>query len=109
MTMILKKGVSISKCRAEILIAAITIIEPLYIEFGKPCVVTSGSEKKKHSVKRSGHYRGDALDFRTRFFKTDSEKHLFLEALAKKLGPDFVCVLEKTHLHVHWSPVYGVE
>jgi len=104
--MIVKSGSSIDGCRAEILIAAITIIEPAFIEFGKPCVVTSGTEKYKHSAKRSAHYRGDALDFRTRFFKTDSEKHLFLDVLVESLGKDFVVILEKTHLHVHWSPAY---
>lgn len=107
--MIVKSGASIDGCRAEVLIAAITIIEPAYIEFGKPCVITSGTEKYKHSAKRSAHYRGDALDFRTRVFKTDSEKHLFLEVLVERLGRDFVVVLEKTHLHVHWSPVYEVD
>ena len=105
--MIVKKGASIAKCRPEILIAAITVIEPAFIEFGKPCVITSGTEKYKHSAERSGHYRGDALDFRTRFFKTDSEKHLFLDVLVERLGRDFVVILEKTHLHVHWSPVYA--
>lgn len=104
--MIVKKGASIDKCRPEILIAAINIIHPLFAEFGKPCVITSGTEKYKHTSKRSAHYRGDALDFRTRFFATESEKHLFLDILVEKLGANFVCILEKTHLHVHYSPVY---
>ncbi len=104
--MIIKKGASIQGCRKEILTAAITIIEPAFIEFGKPCVITSGIEKYKHSANRSAHYRGDALDFRTRHFKTESEKHLFLDVLVDRLGPHFVVILEKTHLHVHWSPVY---
>lgn len=103
--MILKKGVSIEGCRPEILIVGTAIITPLYSEYGHPCVVTSGTEKVKHSAERSAHYRGDALDFRTRFF-TDAEKQLFIKDLRQKLGRDFVCILEATHLHVHWSPVY---
>lgn len=106
--MIVKHNASISGCRSEILVAAITIIEPTFIEFGKPCVITSGTEKYKHSAERSAHYRGDALDFRTRFFNTDAEKHLFLDVLVDRLGKDFVVILEKTHLHIHWSPVYAV-
>lgn len=104
--MIIKPGASIQGCRAEILIAAITVIEPLYIKYGYECIVTSGTEPYKHSAQRSAHYRGDALDFRTRFFNTDEEKHKFYEDLVNHLGSDFVCILEKTHLHVHWSPVY---
>lgn len=103
--MIIKKNASIAGCRSEILIAAITIIEPLYLEFGHPCVITSGTEHYEHSAERSAHYRGDALDLRTRFF-SDSEKNLFAQALKKRLGSDFVVVLERTHLHVHWSPVF---
>ena len=103
--MIIKKGASINGCRAEILIAAITVIAPIYEEFNKPCVITSGTEKVKHSVERSAHYRGDALDFRIRFF-SDAEKHLFYERVVEALGRNFVAILESTHLHVHWSPVY---
>ena len=103
----LKSGVSIKGCRAEILIAAIEIIEPLYIEYGYDCVITSGTEKYKHSVNRSAHYRGDALDFRTREFSGAEEKLKFYEDVSMILGPDFVCVLERTHLHIHWSPVYA--
>jgi hypothetical protein len=102
----IKHNASIVGCRSEILIAAISIIESLYIEYGVECVITSGTEKYKHSAKRSAHYRGDALDFRTRDFKTTDEKLKFYEDLTMELGSDFVCVLEKTHLHVHWSPAY---
>lgn len=104
--MILKDGVSIKGCRAEILIAAITIIAPLFKRYGYECVITSGTEDVKHSAQRSAHYRGDALDFRTRFFKTADEKRLFYEDLCAALGSDFVCILESTHIHVHWAPVY---
>lgn len=103
--MILKRGVSIEGCRAEILIAAISKIAPLFSEFCQPCVITSATEKYKHSAERSAHYRGDALDFRTRFFSSE-EKAVFLIEVRKKLGKDFVCIMESTHLHIHWSPVY---
>ena len=103
--MLLKDGVSIDGCRAEILIAAISIIAPLYKRYGHTLVITSGTEKVKHSVKRSRHYSGDALDLRHRFF-TDKAKHQILEELSLKLGDNFVILLERTHFHVHFAPVY---
>ena len=66
--MLLKDGVSVDGCRAEILIAAISIICPLFKRYGHQAVVTSGTEKFKHSAHRSRHYKGDALYFRSKYF-----------------------------------------
>jgi hypothetical protein len=104
--MILKKGVSIDGCRPEILIAAITIIAPIFAKHDRVAVITSGTEKVKHSAKRSAHYRGDALDFRHRYFRSLDKKAEVLQELSEALGPNFVCVLEKTHYHIHYAPVY---
>ena len=101
----IKEGVSISGCNSEILVAAITIIDPVFKEFGEEGVITSGTEKHKHSAKRSRHYRGDALDWRHRFFVW-SVKTKVLEELKKRLGKHFVVVLESSHFHIHFAPVY---
>ena len=103
--MLLKEGVSIDGCRAEILIAAISIIAPLYKRYGHQLVITSGTEKVKHSVKRSKHYCGDALDLRHYYF-SDKAKHQIVEELKLKLGSNFVILLERTHIHIHYAPVY---
>lgn len=103
--MIVKKGVSIAGCRPEILIAAITIIDPVFKEFGEEGVITSGTEKYKHSVKRSAHYSGSALDFRHRFFVWQVKTKV-LEELKRRLGKHFVVVLESSHFHIHYAPVY---
>ena len=103
--MLLKKGVSIAGCRAEILIAAITIIAPLYKRYGHQLVITSGTEDVKHSVKRSKHYCGDALDLRHYYF-SDKAKHQVVEELKLLLGDNFVILLERHHIHVHYAPVY---
>ena len=103
--MLLKEGVSIDGCRAEILIAAITIIAPLYKRYGHQLVITSGTEDVKHSVKRSAHYRGDAIDLRHRYF-SDKAKYQMCEELEEKLGSNFVILLERTHIHVHYAPIY---
>ena len=104
--MILKQGVSIDGCRPEILIAAIKVIAPIFDGYGKEAVITSGTEKHKHSARRSRHYAGDALDFRHRFFDTIHEKVTVMEELQEALGKHFVVVLESTHYHVHFAPVY---
>ena len=103
--MLLKSGVSIDGCRAEILIAAITIIGPVFRRYGHTAVVTSGTEKYKHSADRSRHYSGDALDFRSRYFSV-AAKYEVLEELQRKLGKHFVVILEATHYHVHYAPVF---
>lgn len=104
--MIVKQGVSLEGCRPEILVAAITIIDPIFKKHERTAVITSGTEKIKHSAKRSAHYRGDALDFRSRFFPTVEKKVAVMEELQEALGPNFVVVLESTHYHIHYAPVY---
>ena len=103
--MFVKSVAEIEGCNSEILIAAITIIDPIFREHEQEAVITSGTEKYKHSAKRSRHYRGDALDFRHRFFDLPT-KNLVLQELTKRLGKHFVVVLESTHFHIHFAPVY---
>ena len=103
--MLLKEGVSIDGCRAEILIAAISIIAPLYKRYGHTLIITSGTEDAEHSAKHSRHYAGDAIDLRHRYF-SDKAKYQVLEELKLKLGSDFVILLERTHFHVHYAPIY---
>jgi len=66
--------------------------------------VTSGSEVYKHTANRSAHYRGDAIDVRSR---TVADPVVTRQAIADLLGADFVVILESNHFHIHWSPVYG--
>ena len=103
--MLLKEGVSIDGCRAEILIAAISIIAPLYKRYGHTLVITSGTEDVEHSAKHSRHYAGDALDLRNRYF-SDKAKYQVVEELQLLLGDNFVILLERTHIHVHYAPIY---
>ena len=100
-----KKGVVLDGCRAEIITAAITVIAPIFKLYGEEAVITSGIEKHRHSVKRSAHYRGDALDWRHRFFDYDTKLEV-VQSLKDELGSHFVVVLEQTHIHIHYAPVY---
>ena len=102
-----KRGASIQGCRAEILKAAIGI-EPLFANQGVELVITSGTEDYKHGAKRSTHYRGDAIDVRS---KTVPDKGKLTKALKTKLGSDFYVVLESEgkpyeHYHIQYSPIY---
>lgn len=101
-----KSDASIDDCSAQILLAAIEI-ESLFAARGIPLVITSGSEPYKHSASRSAHYRGDAIDVRSRQV---TDKRQLLRSLKRKLGPNFVILLEspgqaREHYHIHWSPV----
>lgn len=106
-----KKGASIKGCRKEILTALINTIGPVFEKEGVDTVVTSGCERYKHSVRRSAHYRGDALDLRSKHLSDKITKNRVYSKLKRNLGPDFVVVLEAVgrpweHFHVHWSPVH---
>ncbi len=103
--MLLKQGISISGCRAEILIAGLTIIDPIFRQFGKESVITSGTERYKHSATRSRHYSGDALDFRHRWFDYQTKVRI-CDELTLRLGKHFVVVLESSHFHIHFAPIY---
>lgn len=107
----LKKGVSIAGCRAEILVGLISVA-PVFDKQGVDTWVTSGCEPYKHNAERSGHYRGDAVDLRSKHIAVEKRGHV-LGALKRKLGPDFVVLHEGVgkpweHFHIHWSPIYHV-
>lgn len=59
----------------------------------RPMVVTSGNDG--HHMTNSLHYRGLAVDLRTRDF-TD----VFASLLRAYLGKDYDVVVERDHLHV---------
>ena len=75
---------------------------------GRDLVVTSGSEKIQHRVKRSAHYRGDAIDIRNWDLKVlDPDLAKWTSVIEYLLGPDFVVINENTHYHIHWGPVFS--
>ena len=103
----IKSGASIEGCRGEILKGAI-LIEPLFINAGIEMVITSGT-KEPHRADRSGHYRGDGIDVRSKTLKTVEKKKSLLRSIKRKLGPAYVVILESIgkpweHYHIHWSP-----
>ena len=98
----LKEGVSVRQLTVQgllIIIAGSQILD--LVAPGTRCVVTSGDDGK-HGFK-SKHYRGDAVDFRTRNL-TREQKEQFEHMMKKSLGKDFDVILEDTHLHVEYDP-----
>jgi len=103
----IKQGASIGDCNANIL-RALIVVESIYAKQNADTVVTSGSERYKHTADRSAHYRGDAIDLRIKNITNGSRKAL-VRAIKRKLGTDFVVIWEGVgkaheHIHIHWSP-----
>lgn len=92
----------VARLRAPIL-EALPVIDAIHRELtgGLEATVTSTTDGK-HSVARSAHYRGDAVDLR--IWHVDPRE--YTAAIKEALGEDFVVIHEHTHIHVHWSPVY---
>lgn len=99
-TLSLVNGASIRGIGNEILFAA-NVISSMYFSMGYDCMITSGVNGE-HS-RGSEHYKGDALDFRTRHMRAGDAARL-TEEVRIALGKDFDVVLERTHLHVEYDP-----
>lgn len=76
--------------------AALKIVAP-----DVDCVITSRFDGL-HS-ENSLHYKGLALDFRTRDL-TFGQQHIWVALCEEALGPHWDVVLEKDHLHVEFDP-----
>lgn len=96
----IKKGVRVTGLSPEIVIAII-VVNDVYRKYGRDCTITSGTEGK-HGYS-SEHYKGDAVDFRTRDLFPD-QKTAIAKEIAARLGDNYDVVLEETHLHVEFDP-----
>lgn len=100
----LKTGVRLLDFAPQMALAAM-IVRDVYAEFGADCTITSANDSK-HSL-TSWHYKGRALDFRTKDFNGD--KQLLWRNVQKALGADFDVLLEyvgqeQEHLHLEYDP-----
>ena len=97
----LKPGVKMFGVRPEMVLAA-TVVASVYSEFNNSqCVITSITDGKHR--KNSIHYKGFAMDFRTRHIPIGMLGTLRARVQAC-LGSEFDVVLEETHLHVEYDP-----
>ncbi len=96
----LANGASIRGIGNEMVIAD-SIIFSQYSTLGFDCIITCGVNGE-HS-RGSEHYKGDALDYRTRHMPDDLKQRV-AQMVKEALGQDFDVVLEPTHLHVEYDP-----
>lgn len=89
-----------------VMFRAIADVAEVYAEYGYQTVVTSISDGQ-HSA-NSFHYRGRAVDFRTKHLEGGSMGPLARQVFNKireKLGDkDFDFVMHKTHIHIEYDP-----
>lgn len=97
-----KKSAKIEGLKPE-MVLGLMILERLWgvLGFDSDLVVTSGVDGK-HSP-NSLHYKGRALDIRTRDL-TPEQKSLLTAELKKCAGDEYDIVLEETHLHFEFDP-----
>lgn len=77
------------------------VIDQIWKDHGQEAVITAGIDGKHMSG--SKHYKGDAIDLRTRYF-TELEVISVIGALREKLGNDYDIVLHSTHIHIEYDP-----
>jgi len=97
----IKSGVSLKLMTPQMAIAALVVAQVYDALQINECVITSGSDGK-HS-KNSLHYKGLALDFRTRDIKTVIYRKLIAQEIRDALGSDFDVVVESDHIHVEFD------
>ncbi len=95
----LKPGVRFEDISDRI-VGALPSIVWIYRVYGQECVITSARDGRH--MPGSKHYTGEALDFRTHYFK-EAEKHNVRSHLQEALGSDFDVVLEEDHIHVEFD------
>lgn len=97
----IKEGASVHGLGTEILIALL-IASKVYEKHGIDFVITSGTDGV-HGYS-SEHYKGDAIDVRTRNITPETKKNLMAGEIKQSLGNDYDVVLESTHLHIEYDP-----
>ncbi len=96
----IKKGVEAQGLQPEILLAIMEARE-VYRDLDAELIITSLLDGKH--MKGSFHYKGLAVDLRTRHLsKTD--RALAAARIRLALGPEYDVVLEKTHIHLEYDP-----
>jgi hypothetical protein len=96
----LKDGVKLQGVQWQMFAAAVKV-EDIYDRYGHELTITSGTDGQ-HSAK-SLHYKGLALDFRTRNVPATQLPKIERE-IKQALGPDFDVVFEGDHFHVEFDP-----
>lgn len=102
----LKAGVRLGGIVPQLVMAAL-IVERVFQRYGVECVITSANDSK-HSTE-SWHYKGRALDFRTKYDNLNGMEDDLRNDVKAALGDDFDVVMEAVgteneHLHLEYDP-----
>lgn len=105
MALLLKANVRFGSNVFAMCIAA-QVVESIYREIGKDCVITSANDSK-HSD-NSFHKKDGALDFRTHIL-SDSQKDYVLSEMKRRLNDSYDILLEgrgtsNEHFHIENDP-----
>ena len=93
----IKNGVDLRGLSSQMAIAY-TIATKCYGQYD--CVITSANDSK-HGP-NSLHYKGQALDLRTRHMNGQGLQAVY-HKLKEELGEQFDVVLESDHIHLEWD------
>lgn len=96
----LKPGASLKHVQWQMFDAAVKADE-VYARYGHELVITAGTDGR-HMAK-SLHYKGLALDLRTRTLPVSQRRKIENE-LRKALGPEYDLIYEGDHFHVEYDP-----
>ncbi len=99
-----KPGADLVKLEARPeMLAVVNQAAEVYQRHGAELVITSGSDGDHPAGAKHGkvdpHYSGEAFDCRTLTIPPDARPALARD-LRADLGPDFVVVLERDHIHI---------
>lgn len=97
----IKPGVKLNGLGSEILLG-IMVAKSVYEAHGIDLVITSGTDSK-HGYS-SEHYKGDAVDIRTKNINPAYERKIIADQIKEALGQEFDVVLESSHLHIEYDP-----
>ena len=100
----LKVGVKLTDLQPQMVLAAM-IVQEVYRERGGKATITSANDGTHGTL--SLHYKGMALDLRTKDF--EGNKQALVLEIKDRLGEDFDVILEdegkpNEHLHCEYDP-----
>lgn len=92
---------SVFGLRPEMLIV-VMVAQSAFNKAGVPAIITSAVDGRHGNG--SHHYKGLALDFRTRHLPPSIGPQQIATDMRNCLGPEFQVVVEPTHIHVEYDP-----
>jgi hypothetical protein len=98
---VIKDGVDLRGLQPQMAVAYTIAAVVFWEQAGASCWITSGSDGKHGHT--SLHYKGKALDLRTKHLRPE-QVHPVWKALKAALGTQFDVVLESDHIHVEFDP-----